>query len=217
MSSLESNRPDTQLEELLRRAEAQQQEAEDYSEEDDELEDISEEDYTSQLETEEEEDEDADDSSEDDFDEDYDEEEELDESFDYDDEDDEEDKSDNDSLPPSSSVRQKTKGLLAYELSDKQLADLKKIPRHRWIFFVFLAVLILLSAHWNTFYNTELRTVSEQEKVLKSLRFRSLFMTAELVRIERINSIEERIRELNLPLEHSTQPPYQIVDTLQRQ
>ena len=47
------------------------------------------------------------------------------------------------------------------------------------------------------------------------LRHRMLYTTAELVGLERINSVEERIKVLKLPLEHSNHPPYIIyVDSL---
>lgn len=97
---------------------------------------------------------------------------------------------------------------------DELWAGLFALPAHRRWFIGFTAMLVILVAYWNTKYNTQLRTLTHEEEQLKDLRYRTLYTTAELVRLERINSIEERIGELKLPLEHSSQPPYEIVDTI---
>lgn len=89
------------------------------------------------------------------------------------------------------------------------------LPTNWKLFFVYLLPLVIFTASWNTHCNQLVRKLTDREKELIDLRHRMLYTTAELVNLERINSIEQRIKVLNLPLEHSTQPPYIIyVDTL---
>lgn len=81
-------------------------------------------------------------------------------------------------------------------------------------FIVLSLVILVLASYWNTFYSSQLRSLSEREEYLKDLRYRDLFTTAELVRLGRIGNIENSLKELGLTLEHSTQPPYEIIDTM---
>lgn len=83
-------------------------------------------------------------------------------------------------------------------------------PRHRWFFWVWLMVLLWWSMQWQYNYANELREVARLEAVVKDLRYRHLFVIAELVRLERISSIEEQVKAQGLDLEHSSQPPYLI-------
>lgn len=92
--------------------------------------------------------------------------------------------------------------------------DKLKQLRMDWILFVaWSIILILLASYWNTHYNIQLRNLDAKEKELVDLRYRMLYTTAELVRLERINSIEQSIQDMSLNLEHSTQPPYEVIDT----
>lgn len=88
---------------------------------------------------------------------------------------------------------------------------LKNTPRHRIWFFAFMLVGFVLSMMWGYYFDNKRREIDQLEKRLEDIRYRYLFTTAELVRIQRISSIEERVRELGLPLEHSTKPPYKII------
>lgn len=90
----------------------------------------------------------------------------------------------------------------------------RQLPLNWKVFVGYAFVLIVCASMWNTYYNQLMRRVTDKEKELMDLRYRMLYTTAELVKLERINNIEERITELNLPLEHSTQPPYELLDTL---
>ena len=49
-------------------------------------------------------------------------------------------------------------------------------------------------------------------KQLYDLRSGFLITTAELVSLERINNIEQNIQNYGLQLEHSSRPPYKLVD-----
>lgn len=92
--------------------------------------------------------------------------------------------------------------------------DKLKGLRMDWILFTaWSIILILLASYWNTHYNIQLRNLDAKEKELVDLRYRMLYTTAELVRLERINSIEQSIQDMSLNLEHSTQPPYEVIDT----
>lgn len=87
------------------------------------------------------------------------------------------------------------------------------LSRDNKIFIAFVFVTLIFSAYWHTLYNSTIREVSTQEKELKDLRYRRLYMSAELVRLERITSIEASIESLKLDLEHPTKPPYEVIDT----
>lgn len=78
---------------------------------------------------------------------------------------------------------------------------------------VFTLLCLAAAAYWHTYYNTQIRKVTGREEVLKDIRYRRLYMSAELVRLERISSIESRIESLQLGLQHPTQPPYEVIDT----
>ncbi len=89
------------------------------------------------------------------------------------------------------------------------------LPTNWKVFFLYLLPLVICTASWNTHCNQLVRKLTNKEKELMDLRHRMLYTTAELVGLERINSVEERIKVLKLPLEHSNHPPYIIyVDSL---
>lgn len=90
----------------------------------------------------------------------------------------------------------------------------KHLTRERAFFLLFSFVCLLSVSHWNTSYKGEVRRLDEKERYLLDLKYKALFTTAELVRLERINNIETSIQTLGLDLEHSTHPPLEIVDTL---
>lgn len=92
---------------------------------------------------------------------------------------------------------------------------LRRHYTHERLFFMFFClVVLLLVSMWNTYYKSEVRLLDQEEQRLMDLRYRSLFTTAELVRLQRISNIERSIQTLGLPLEHSTHPPYEVIDTL---
>lgn len=81
-------------------------------------------------------------------------------------------------------------------------------------FLIFCVVLLCGAAYWTTHYNQSIRKLTEREQVLKDLRFLRLYTTADLVRLERINNIEQSIKKMELDLEFPSQPPYEVIDTL---
>lgn len=83
-------------------------------------------------------------------------------------------------------------------------------PWHRWLFGVWLLLLLFWSMHWQYSYANFTKEVAKLEERVKDLRYRHLFVTAELVRHERISSVEEEVVKQGLNLEHSSQPPYLI-------
>lgn len=78
---------------------------------------------------------------------------------------------------------------------------------------LFTLLCLFGAAYWHTYYNTRIRRVTGREEVLKDLRYRRLYMSAELVRLERISSIEESIESLQLGLQYPVKPPYEVIDT----
>lgn len=89
---------------------------------------------------------------------------------------------------------------------------LQHYTHERLFFCAFCILLILGLSSWNTFYEEEIHNVNTTEKKLDDLRNRSLITTAELVSLERINNIEQNIQSYGLNLEHSSHPPYKLID-----
>ena len=89
---------------------------------------------------------------------------------------------------------------------------LQHYTHERLFFCAFCILLILGLSSWNTFYEEEIHNLNTTEKKLDDLRNRSLITTAELVSLERINNIEQNIQSYGLNLEHSSQPPYKLID-----
>ena len=84
---------------------------------------------------------------------------------------------------------------------------------HERLFFCAVCILLILGlSSWNTFYEEEIHNLNTTEKKLDDLRNRSLITTAELVSLERINNIEQNIQSYGLNLEHSSHPPYKLID-----
>ena len=84
---------------------------------------------------------------------------------------------------------------------------------HERLFFCAFCILLILGlSSWNTFYEEEIHNLNTTEKKLDDLRNRSLITTAELVSLERINNIEQNIQSYGLNLEHSSHPPYKLID-----
>ena len=84
---------------------------------------------------------------------------------------------------------------------------------HERLFFCAFCILLILGLRsWNTFYEEEIHNLNTTEKKLDDLRNRSLITTAELVSLERINNIEQNIQSYGLNLEHSSHPPYKLID-----
>lgn len=84
----------------------------------------------------------------------------------------------------------------------------------RFVFGCILLVTVSLTALWKSYYNSSIRRLAETEEALKDLRYRHLQSTAELIGLEKISEVEKGIAEHQLNLEHSTQPPYYVIDTL---
>ncbi len=80
-------------------------------------------------------------------------------------------------------------------------------------FSVWVIFLILLVHQWQTAFENKIRSIDRLEKRVEDVRYRHLFISAELVRLERISSVEANVSALGLDLEHSTTPPYEIKPT----
>ena len=89
---------------------------------------------------------------------------------------------------------------------------LQHYTHERLFFCTFCILLIIGLSSWGTFYEEEIHNVNTTEKKLEDLRNRSLITTAELVSLERINNIEQNIQSYGLNLEHSSHPPYKLID-----
>lgn len=89
---------------------------------------------------------------------------------------------------------------------------LQHYTHERLFFCAFCILLIIGLSSWGTFYEEEIHNVNTTEKKLEDLRNRSLITTAELVSLERINNIEQNIQSYGLNLEHSSHPPYKLID-----
>lgn len=81
----------------------------------------------------------------------------------------------------------------------------------RWWFVAFVVLVFVLSIQWTYRFQEKQRQIDRLEKQVEDLHNRYLFTTAELVRIQRISSIESSVAELGLDLEHSSTPPYEVV------
>lgn len=91
------------------------------------------------------------------------------------------------------------------------------LNKDRITFGIILLLTVCLTALWKFYYNSNIRQLAETEEVLKDLRYRHLQSTAELIELEQISKVEEGIDKYELNLEHSTQPPYYVIDTLKPQ
>lgn len=91
----------------------------------------------------------------------------------------------------------------------------KHYTHERAFFFFFCLIVVVALSSWGTIYKEQLHVISKREVKLKDLRNKSLITTAELVGLERINNIEQNIQTYGLDLEHSTQPPYKLIDKSQ--
>ncbi len=100
----------------------------------------------------------------------------------------------------------------AQEMVEAWETFLQHYTHERLFFCAFCILLILGLSSWNTFYEEEIHNVNTTEKKLDDLRNRSLITTAELVSLERINNIEQNIQSYDLNLEHSSHPPYKLID-----
>lgn len=100
----------------------------------------------------------------------------------------------------------------AQEMVEAWETFLQHYTHERLFFCAFCILLILGLSSWNTFYEEEIHNVNTTEKKLDDLRNRSLITTAELVSLERINNIEQNIQSYGLNLEHSSHPPYKLID-----
>ena len=100
----------------------------------------------------------------------------------------------------------------AQEMVEAWETFLQHCTHERLFFCAYCILLILGLSSWNTFYEEEIHNVNTTEKKLDDLRNRSLITTAELVSLERINNIEQNIQSYGLNLEHSSHPPYKLID-----
>ena len=100
----------------------------------------------------------------------------------------------------------------AQEMVEAWETFLQHYTHERLFFCAFCILLILGLSSWNTFYEEEIHNLNTTEKKLDDLRNRSLITTAELVSLERINNIEQNIQSYGLNLEHSSHPPYKLID-----
>ena len=100
----------------------------------------------------------------------------------------------------------------AQEMVEAWETFLPHYTHERLFFCAFCILLILGLSSWNTFYEEEIHNLNTTEKKLDDLRNRSLITTAELVSLERINNIEQNIQSYGLNLEHSSHPPYKLID-----
>lgn len=100
----------------------------------------------------------------------------------------------------------------AQEMVEAWETFLQHYTHERLFFCAFCILLILGLSSWNTFYEEEIHNVNTTEKKLDDLRNRSLITTAELVSLERINNIEQNIQSYGLNLEHTSHPPYKLID-----
>ncbi|MDO4691252.1 MAG: FtsL-like putative cell division protein [Porphyromonadaceae bacterium] len=87
-----------------------------------------------------------------------------------------------------------------------------RLFRRFGIFGIYCIFLLGLSIMWGYQFSIMDKKVGRLERDLEDIRYKSLFTTAELIKHERISNIETNIQSLNLNLESSTHPPYEIID-----
>lgn len=85
--------------------------------------------------------------------------------------------------------------------------DLGFFVRHRW-FIGYTVLLLLLSILWSYRFANQHREVAFLEVAVRDMHNKSLFSTAERIRMERVASIQQQIEQLGLNLRPATRPPY---------
>lgn len=85
--------------------------------------------------------------------------------------------------------------------------DLELFSRHR-NFLLYTGLLVLLSIMWSYRYAAQHRQIAELEVRVADMRNKSLFSTAERIRMERVASIKNQIEQLGLDLVPATRPPF---------
>ncbi|MDO4706828.1 MAG: FtsL-like putative cell division protein [Porphyromonadaceae bacterium] len=79
-----------------------------------------------------------------------------------------------------------------------------------WYFVLWCIVLLAVSVSWGFHVNMVENRVVKREQFLSTLKYRHLYIKAELIEHERFSSIQKRAQDFNLELELSSVPPYEV-------
>lgn len=85
-----------------------------------------------------------------------------------------------------------------------------ELVRRNWKLGLFCLVGLSGFNYWEHMVENKMRVVDQLEQRRDDMRKRLLFITADLASMQRVSNIEQSVRELGLPLEHSLTPPYEI-------
>ena len=66
---------------------------------------------------------------------------------------------------------------------------------------------------WTYHFSSQTQQLDRLERQLKDIRFRSLFISSELIKSTHIDNITQRVTDYQLPLVPATKPPYQLIDS----
>lgn len=79
-----------------------------------------------------------------------------------------------------------------------------------WPFVLWCVVLLTMSVSWGFQLNMMESKVVKREQFLSTLKYRHLYIEAELIEHERFSSIQRKAQDFNLGLELSAAPPYEV-------
>lgn len=79
--------------------------------------------------------------------------------------------------------------------------------------FTIYALGILLLILWTYHFTSQVQQLAQKERQLKDIRFRSLVISAELIRNTHVDNITQRVADYQLPLVPATKPPFLLIDS----
>lgn len=102
--------------------------------------------------------------------------------------------------------------LLTDENYDASGDNQERNPLHSnlWPFVLWCVVLLTGSVGWGFQLNMIESKVAKREQFLSTLKYRYLYIQAELIEHERFSSIQRKSQDFNLGLELSSAPPYEV-------
>lgn len=96
-----------------------------------------------------------------------------------------------------------------WERTANHSIDLNKLLKHKW-FIAYTISLMMLAIMWSYHFAGQHRRVAVLEIAVRDMHNKSLFSTAERIRMERVASIQNQIEQLGLNLGPATRPPYML-------
>lgn len=79
-----------------------------------------------------------------------------------------------------------------------------------WLFVLFCAVTTVLVVSWGFHASMKEKEIVRREKFLTTLKYRYLYIKAELIEHERFSTVQRKAQDFGLGLELSSAPPFEV-------